>query len=99
PQARTGCRFHASRLPVTGATHAMLVPDAALYASAQPDFLLLARSEDEAPDLHYRFLSRRIDLPLHVSWSGWLWQRGLDSGEIRPLDALGVHAWRCVPGP
>lgn len=99
PQARAGCRFHATRLPITGATHAMLVPDAALCASAQPDFLLLARSEEEAPELHYRFLSRRIDLPLHASWSGWLWQRGLDSGEVRSLDALGVHAWRCVPDP
>ena len=97
PQARADCRFHTMRLPVSGATHAMLVPSAALYAGEGRDFLLLARAEADAPALHYRFLSRRIDLPLHPSWSDWLWARGLDAGEIRPLDAHGIHAWRCVP--
>lgn len=95
--ARAALRFHATRLPVTGAMHALLVPDAALYATERQDFLLLARSEAEAPDLHYRFLSRRIDLPLHASWTRWLWERGLQSGEVRPLDAFGIHAWRCIP--
>lgn len=97
PQARADCRFHATRLPVSGATHAMLVPSAALYASEGRDFLLLAPTDTEAPALHYRFLSRRIDLPLHPLWSVWLWTRGLDSGEIRPIDALGIRAWRCTP--
>lgn len=99
PEARGGTRFHATRLPVIGATHALLLPDAALYATERQDFLLLARAEDEARALHYRFLARRIDLPLHPSWSDWLWERGLSSGEVRPLDALGIVAWRCVPDP
>lgn len=98
-QAQAEWRFHATRLSITGATHAMLVPNAALYASERQDFLLLARTDAEAPGLHYRFLSRRIDLPLHPTWSGWLWERGLASGEVRPLDALGIRAWRCVPDP
>lgn len=96
PRARADCRFYTARLPVSGATHAMLVPSAALYASDGREFLLLARSEAEAPALHYRFLSRRIDLPLHPSWGDWLWTRGLGAGEIRPLDAHGIHAWRCA---
>jgi len=95
-QARADCRFYTARLAVSGATHAMLVPSAALYASEGRDFLLLAPTEAEAPALHFRFLSRRIDLPLHPSWSDWLWTRGIDAGEIRPLDAHGIHAWRCV---
>ena len=97
PEAQRQWRLHAVRLPGTGATHGMLVPEPALYAAERPDFLQLARSGEEAPLLHYRFLNRRTPLPLHPSWSGWLWERGLDSGEVRPLDALGVHAWRCLP--
>lgn len=97
PDARAASHFHTTRLPATGAMHALLVPDAALYATQRQDFLLLAPSAEEGPELHYRFLTRRIDLPLHASWTVWLWERGLASGEIRPLDAFGILGWRCVP--
>ena len=90
-------RLHLARLPVSGAHHALLVPDAALYATERQDFLLLCRTQEEAPLLHYRFLNRRIDLPLHPAWSGWLWERALRVGEVRVLDSLGVHAYRCIP--
>lgn len=56
-----------------------------------------ARSEDEAPSLHYRFLNRRLDLPLHPSWAAWLWERGLSAGEVEALESVGVHAYRCRP--
>ncbi len=77
--ARGQCRLHIARLPASGAHHALLVPDAALYATEQQDFLLLCRTEEEAPLLHYRFLNRRLDLPLHPAWSGWLWERAMRS--------------------
>src|SRR5947209_5724629 len=69
-------RFHGVRLPSSAAYHGMLVPDLAAYTCGRQDFLLLARTEDEAPALHYRFLNRRVDLPLHPSWADWLWERG-----------------------
>ena len=94
---RGHCRLHLSRLPVSGAHHALLVPDTALYATEQQEFLLLCRTEEEAPLLHYRFLNRRVDLPLLATWSDWLWERALRSGEARVIDALGVHAYRCTP--
>ena len=94
---RGQCRLHIARLPTSGAHHALLVPDAALYATERQDFLLLCRTAEEAPLLHYRFLNRRIDVPLHPAWSDWLWERALRSGEARELDALGVHAYRCTP--
>jgi hypothetical protein len=90
-------RFHGCRLPSGSAYHGMLVPELAAYASDRQDFLLLARSEEEAPALHYRFLNRRLDLPLHLSWADWLWQRGLNVGEVDALESLGVHAYRCRP--
>ena len=39
------------------------------YAFERDGFLLLAKSEEEAPALHHRFLDRRSPLPLHCSWA------------------------------
>jgi len=90
-------RFHGCRLPSGSAYHGMLVPELAAYACDRQEFLLLARSEDEAPALHYRFLNRRLDLPLHQTWAAWLWERGLNADEVEALQSLGVHAYRCRP--
>ena len=90
-------RFHGARLPSSAAYHGMLVPDLAAYLSERQDFLLLARTEDEAPVLYYRFLNRRVDLPLHPSWAEWLWERGFTSGEIEAPHSIGIHAYRCRP--
>jgi hypothetical protein len=92
-------RFYGGRLPSGSAYHGMLVPEMAAYLCERPDFLLLARSEEEAPALHYRFLNRRVDLPLHPSWAAWLWERGVHVGEVEALESLGVHAYRCRPEP
>ena len=90
--------FYGARLPSSSAHHGMLVPNLAVYACDRQEFLLLARSEEEAPALHYRFLNRRVDLPLHPSWAAWLWERGLNAGEVNALESMGVHAYRCGPG-
>ena len=42
-------RFYSARLPSGAAYHGLLVPELAAYACDRRDFLLLARSEDEAP--------------------------------------------------
>ena len=90
-------RFHGARLPASAAYHGMLVPDLASYTCERQDFLLLARSEDEAPALQYKFLNRRVDLPLHPSWAEWLWDHGLASRETEALHSVGIHAYRCRP--
>ena len=92
-------RFYSARLPSGAAYHGLLVPELAAYACDRRDFLLLARTEHEAPPLHYRFLNRRLDLPLHPSWAAWLWERGLNEGEIEALESVGVHAYRCRSDP
>ena len=92
-------RFHAARLPSGSAHHGLLVPEASSYVGGRPEFLVLARSEDETPFLHYRFLNRGLDLPLHPAWSSWLWQRGLSTGEITALESLGIHGYLCRPDP
>ena len=42
-------------------------------------------------------LDKRSPLPLHGSWAGWLWQRGIEEEEIVPLQSVGVSAYRCSP--
>ena len=89
--------FYGARLPSSSAYHGMLVPDLAAYTCDRQEFLLLARSEEEVRGLHYLFLNRRADLPLHPSWAAWLWERGLNAGEVNALESIGVHAYRCRP--
>ena len=86
-----------ARLPVSGGWHALVYTRLAEYGFERDDFLLLARSEEEAPNLHHRFLDRRSPLPLHRSWAEWLWRKGLRSGAIVPLQSSGVVAYRCSP--
>ena len=78
-----------AKLPVSGGWHALVYTKTAEYAFERDDFLLLAQSEEEAPEIHRRFLDKRSPLPLHRSWTGWLWDRGMETGEIAPLPVLG----------
>ena len=86
-----------ARLPVSGGWHALVYTKTAEFSFEKDSFLLLAQSEEEAPALHHRFLDKRSPLPLHRSWAEWLWHRGLDKGEIVPLQSVGVSAYRCSP--
>ena len=86
-----------ARLPGSGGYHALVFPRLAEYTFDRQDFLLLAHSEEDAPSLHYRFLDRRVPLPLHPTWARWLWERGLRSGEIDPVESVGILAYRCSP--
>ena len=86
-----------ARLPASGGWHALVYTRQAEYAFERDAFLLLTQTETEAPELHHRFLDKRSPLPLHQSWSGWLWERGLEKGEIVPLQSVGIRAYRCSP--
>ncbi len=92
-------RFTGMRLPSGSAYHGMLISEIAAYATDRLDFLLLVREQDDAAQLHFRFLARRLDLPLHPSWAEWLWRRGLETGEAEHLESAGVQAYRCRPQP
>lgn len=92
-------RFTGTRLPSGSAYHGMLIPEIAAYATDRLDFLLLVREQDDAAPLHFRFLARRLDLPLHPSWAEWLWRRGLENEEVQELESVGLRAYRCRPQP
>jgi len=99
PEGPRRWRFLTASLRTVVGYQGVLVPEAALYGAERPDFLLLPRSDEEAASLHYRFLNRRLDLPLHPRWTDWLWDRGQRTAEIVELEALGTKAYRCVPDP
>ncbi len=86
-----------TRLPVSGGWHALVYTKQAEFGFEKDSFLLLAQSSEDAPALHHRFLDKRSPLPLHGSWAGWLWERGIDNGEIVPLQSVGISAYRCSP--
>ena len=86
-----------ARLRVSGGWHALVYTKMAEFGFEKDSFLLLAQSEEETPALHHRFLDKRSPLPLHGSWAGWLWERGLNNGEIVRLESVGVTAYRCSP--
>jgi hypothetical protein len=97
PEPPKGWRLFTAGLPAASGHQAVVVPEAALFACERPDFLLLPRDREEAADLHWRFLNRRLDLPMHASWAAWLWRRALAEGEAAELEAFGVCAFRCRP--
>lgn len=97
PEGPRGWRFFTATLRAVASTHGVLVPEAARFSAERPDFLMLPRQPAEAPGLHYRFLNRRLDLPLHPAWAAWLWGRALRTGETVALASQGVQAYRCNP--
>ena len=77
--------------------HAMTYTRLAEYSFERDHFLLVTRPGENPEERHRRFLDRRVSLPLHYSWARWLWERGLENGEIKPLECIGIRAWRCIP--
>ena len=91
------CTTKISKLPNKNGWHAMVYTKNAEYTNPNDSFLLIARNEEEAPKLHYRFLDKRVTVPIHESWALWLWERGLENSEIIPLECLKIVAYWCEP--
>lgn len=99
PEGPGTWRAYTAGLAAAAGHQLVLLPEVARYAATHGDFLLLPRDEADAPRLHFRFLDRRVDLPLHAGWHGWLWERALRTSEATALEAEGIRAYRCTPNP
>ena len=99
PEGARGWHRLTASLPHAGGHHLVLLPEAARFAADRLEFLLLPQSSTEAPALHWRFLNRRVEVPLHSSWADWLWERAELTGEAVALETTGVLAYRCQPNP
>ena len=90
--------YKATKLPLTRAWHVLAYSVRAQYDRDDSNFILVGKpQETRAPERHLQFLNRRISLPLHPAWADWLWDRGLETGEIAKLHSLGIQAWKCEP--
>ncbi len=99
PEGPRSWRAFSATLPGASGHQLVLLPEAGRHTASRDDFLLLPRTPEEAPLLHFRFLDRRVDLPLHAGWRDWLWRRALRAGEAVALEAEGILAYRCAPRP
>ena len=86
-----------TKLPNKNGWHAMVYTKMAEFTNDNKSFLIIARNEHEAPTLHYKFMDKRTTIPIHESWADWLWDRGLEQGEIIPLKSLRIHGFFCMP--
>lgn len=90
----------------TGSSHLIIAHVKANYLNPnRHEWYTFPRNEAEAPLLFYRFLDRRITVPLHPSWMGWLWALALKKEWAKPLrtfaaDGRFVAAYKCyITGP
>ena len=90
-----------ARLNVTGGWHSIAYTKLAEYGNEyneRKDFLLTSfGSETSLIRNHYHFLDRRTDLPLHETWSDWIWDRGIAEDEIRQLTGHNMQGFYCLP--
>lgn len=101
PEGRGGFLWRTAALPEHGAHHGVCYADAARFPSDRPHFLILPPAGDgaaeEAARLHYLFLNRRVDVPLHAGWAVWLFERALRAGEAVALDGFRIGGFLCRP--
>ena len=99
-QATEKWSYKVAKLPRSGAWHLLIYNLAQLYDNGTIPFILLERTPDDPADaarLHHLYLSRRLPIPLHREWAGWLWERAKKKGEIKQLSGAGRKAWLCRP--
>ena len=88
PEGAGGWRARTAVLPSAGGHQLALFPDSSFFLTGKDDFTLVPPPRGHtraAPQsvLHYRYLNRRTDLPLHPEWADWLWARALRRPERR----------------
>ena len=91
-------RMITTRLPVSGATNLLMYTKwAEPRYPASTNFLVITSRDEEAPRRHYNLLDARTSLPMHETWTDWLWDRGLATGEVRELTSMNRRVYLCRP--
>lgn len=85
-----------------GAAHLIIAHvNASHLGMNQREWYTFPRTPEEAPLLFYRFLDRRVTVPLHPSWMDWLWTLALEKEWAKPLKAFAasgrfIAAYKCL---
>ena len=85
------------KLPLSGAHHLMAYTKLC-EPQWQPEknqkfnkrFVVITPDGQDKKKLYYQHLDQVMDIPLHPSWTDWLWQNGLDNRTTRELTTLGL---------
>lgn len=87
-----------SRTLRCGAHHLLVINTHALLKHCTlPSFYLVSRPGEDGKiaSCYFSFLDRLVPVPLLNTWSGWLWKRGIEKGEIDPLEGFRLATWEC----
>jgi len=71
-----GYKVQMKKLP-SGLSHAIIFPELTLpkIDDENPNsFIIFASQNDDLINLFYRHLDEKTDIPLHPTWSKWLWK-------------------------
>ena len=82
-----GGKLLTERLP-SGAFHGLLLSKALLSGE-----LVLCEREEDLPVRFFHLLTRKLRLPLHSDWRGWLWNHACSTGMAEPLSSRRLHAY------
>lgn len=82
-----GAKLLTERLP-SGAFHGLLLSRALLQGE-----MVLCEYEADLPTRFYHYLTRKLRLPLHDTWSDWLWERALGTEMVEKLSSQWLHAY------
>ncbi len=95
-QGPGGWNWKMAALPRSAAWHGLLLPKIADHRAEGMEFLLLVPEGEDPSGLYYRYLNRRVDLPLMPAWGGWLLGRARERGELLELPGYGSRvAYLC----
>ena len=81
---------HYQKLP-SGLAEGIIVPDIAFPGCEKEDqFMVLAEAKPR--ELFFRHLDERTEIPLHLSWTNWLWDTFLQREWLTPLETpIGIY--------
>ena len=58
------------------------------YEESKDAFLILAESTLSAKRLFFNHLEEKIEIPLHSTWSDWLWRTFIEEDWLTPLETI-----------
>ena len=83
------------RLPISGTWHMLCYTKLCEFNNDDPNFVLLIRPGQNIAELYRKFLDHRVDIPLHPSWTDWLWKRAQrrQHPELMKLESNNIDAY------
>ena len=87
------------KLPLSGATH-LIAYTKLCEPQWEPEkagitkdaFVVIAHEGQDYKKLYHQQLDQMLDIPLHPSWTDWLWDHAIKSNTLNELTTLGLES-------